>query len=142
MNKVGLENTDILLDELFQPVASETGDFQLVREKDCFLQDVRLEAATVESELPYEDEEDTEAYGFSMVEFTNQELDDFTRMEIEAIIKEKLGKREEIDEGSIHTEIGESGNGFQIKAAFKLNDARDEYNVDISTDEVEVVEDD
>lgn len=142
MNTVGLENTDIMLDELFQPVASDTGDFQLVHNKQCFYQDVKLEAATVESELPYEDEEDTEAYGFSMIEFANQEMDEFTRMEIETIIKEKLGKRQEIDDGSIHTEIAESGDGFRIRAAFRLNDARDEYNVDISTDEVEVVEDD
>lgn len=142
MELTGLESTDIKLDANGQPVAAQDSEFKTVSGISCWMQDIRNETLTQEGELFYEDDVDTDAYGFSMADFIQTEYDDFTEMEIRQRIKEKLQKREDVDEGTIRTEVDFDGRNYHGKVTFKINDLNEEYNLDIDTDKAEVVADD
>ena len=142
MELTGLESTDIKLDANGQPVAAQDSEFKTVSGISCWMQDIRNETLTQEGELFYEDDVDTDAYGFSMADFIQVEYDDFTEMEIRQRIKEKLQKREDVDEGTIRTEVVFDGKNYHGQVMFKINDLNEEYNLDIDTDKAEVVADD
>ena len=135
----GMESTDIKIGEDGQPETSSEGDFTLVSDVPCWLQDIRNEALTQEGELFYEEDAGAEAYGFSMHDFTQSERDGFTEMEIEQRIREKLRKREGVDEGTLRTEVSFDGRNYHIKASFKINGSNEECNLEMETDGVEVV---
>lgn len=141
MNIVGEDNTDIMLDEDGQPVADDNGDFRLVSGDECWHQDLRMEAQTEEGELFYEDEDGDEAYGFGMLDFVHAEDDDdgLTRMEILQRVSGKLAKREYLDQGkTIQNLCFHDGMVTDEVTVYKQN-SDDEYNIELSTDEVEVV---
>lgn len=142
MELVGLESTDIRLDGNGQPAAAQDGDFKTISGVPCWMQDIKNETLTQEGELFYEDDIDTDAYGFSMADFIQAEYDEFTEMEINQRIKEKLQKRGDVDEGTIQTEIGFDGKNYHCNVAFKINDSNEEYNLDLDTDKAEVIADD
>lgn len=98
MTIVGEDCTDIMLDENGQPVADENGEFKTVRGDECWEQDLRLETQTEEGELFYEDEDGDEAYGFGFLDFAHGEDDELTRMEIGQRVRDKLAKREYLDQ--------------------------------------------
>lgn len=141
MNIVGEDNTDIMLDKNGQPVPDANGDFQTVSGDECWYQDLRLEAQTEEGELFYEDKDGDEAYGFGMLDFVHAEDDDdgLTRMEIQQRVSGKLAKREYLDQGkTVQNLMFEDGMIIDDVTIAKQN-SNDEYNIELSTDEVEVV---
>lgn len=140
MNIVGLENTDIMLDEDGQPVADNNGDFKIVSGDECWQQDLRLEAQTEEGELFYEDKDGDEAYGFGMLDFVHAQEDDegLTEMEIKQRISGKLAKRQYLDQGKTVQKIKFENGLVTDEVSVSKQDSDDEYNIELSTDEVEV----
>ena len=139
MTIVGENNTDIMLDVNGQPVADSSGDFKTVTGDECWEQDLRLEAYTEPGELFYEDENGDEAYGFGMLDFSHAENDEFTQNEIEQRIKNKLAKRKYLDQRKIRQKISFENGVFKDYVSVAKQDSADEYNVELTTEEVEVV---
>lgn len=141
MNIVGEDNTDIMLDEYGQPVPDSNGDFATVSGDECWKQDIRLEAQTEEGELFYEDKDGDEAYGFGMLDFIHAEDDEdgLTRMEINQRVSGKLAKREYLDQGKTTQNISFNNGVITDEVTISKQDSNDEYNIELSTDEVEVV---
>lgn len=143
MELVGIEETDIYMDDRGQPVASENGDFKVAENIDCWMQDIRNEMLTAEGELFYEDQEDIEAYGYSLVDFLNIEYDEMDIEEIKQRIREKLGKRKDIDEDSILIAVVPDAAGdYHAAVRFQQLDESRKYDMDIDLSEIEVVSDD
>jgi len=138
MTIVGEENTDILVDQNGQPVVTDTGEVMLVKDLDCWLQDIYLEAVTEERELFYEDEQGKYCYGFGLLDFQHREYTDFTKIEIQQRIKNKLSKRSYIDERSITIKVQFDGEVYRIFVSFKCNDLSEDYNMTIQINKVEV----
>ena len=138
MTIVGERNTDILIDQNGQPVAADVTEVMLVHDLDCWLQDIHLEAMTEERELFYEDDQGKYCYGFGLLDFQHREYTDFTKTEIQQRIKNKLSKRSYIDERSINISVQFDGEVYHIFVRFKCNDRREEYNMTIQINEVEV----
>lgn len=140
MDMVGLEETDIFLDENGQPKI-DGGDLKLVTGEACWAQDIKNEMLTTEGELFYEDQESTEAYGYSLVDFLHMEFDEMTEEELTQRIREKLSKRADIDEESIDIDVDLS-NGCNIKVKFRAKDSQEELYAEVDLTEIEVVPDD
>jgi hypothetical protein len=138
MTIVGVNNTDIRLDENGQPVPGRDGDFDTVSGDECWEQDLRLEAGTDEGELFYEDEDGDEAYGFGLTDFTHAENDEFTETEILQRIRGKLAKRTYLDPKKTSQELTYSDGVYSDSITVSKNDSSDEYNIELSTEEVEV----
>lgn len=138
MTIVGEDNTDIKLDANGQPVPDKNGDFATVSGNECWEQDLRLEAATEESELFFEDEDGDEAYGFGMSDFIHAENDEFTQTEIMQRVRGKLAKRTYLDLAKTTQEVRYSRGIYYDSVSVSKNDSNDEYNIELSTEEVEV----
>lgn len=138
MTIVGENNTDIRLDADGQPVPDKNGDFATVSGDECWEQDLRLEAATGEGELFYEDGDGDESYGFGMTDFVHAENDEFTQTEIMQRVRGKLAKRTYLDMAKTRQEITYSGGIYYARVSVSKNDSNDEYNMELSTEEVEV----
>lgn len=138
MTIVGEDNTDIKLDVNGQPVPDKNGDFATVSGDECWEQDLRLEAATEEGELFYEDEDGDEAYGFGMLDFVHAENDEFTQTEIIQRVRGKLAKRTYLDLAKTTQEVTYSNGIYYDSVTISKNDSNDEYNIELSTEEVEV----
>ena len=138
MTIVGEDCTDILLDVNGQPVADENRDFKTVSGDECWEQDLRLEAQTEEGELFYEDEDGDEAYGFGFLDFAHAEDDDLTRMEISQRVRDKLAKRQYLDQRKTTQDISFENGVFIDNISVAKQDSNEEYNIELSTNEVEV----
>ena len=136
---VGENDTDIRLDENGQPVPGKSGDFDVVDGDECWEQDLRNEAATEERELFYEDEDGDEAYGFGMTDFMHAEDDEFTRTEIIQRVSGKLSKRTYLDTAKTVQDISFENGIYTDRVSVSKNNSRDEYNIELSTTDVEVV---
>lgn len=137
MRLTGTEDTDLMLDANGQPVVDASGTPQIVRDRECWIQDIRCEMLTEEGELFYEDEEGKEAYGYGLFEFVNAE-DDIAG-ELQARIIEKLSKRTYIDESSIAVEVDmKSSKRTNITVSFSQQDSRDVSSIEIDVDGSEV----
>ncbi len=140
MQLADMESADIKLDKHGQPVVDNEGDFEFVSGVKCFLQDLRNEILTEQAELFYEDEDEIDSYGFGLLEFMKAAYSEFLELEIEQRIKEKLKKREGIDPESIQTELFLNGEGLvKIKIHFRIQETNEEYDVEISENQVEVI---
>lgn len=138
MTIVGEDNTDIKLDANGQPVPDKNGDFATVSGDECWEQDLRLEAHTEEGELFYEDEDGDEAYGFGMLDFVHAENDEFTQTEIMQRVRGKLAKRTYLDLAKTTQEVTFREGIYYDSVSISKNDSNDEYNMELSTEEVEV----
>lgn len=138
MTIVGEDNTDIKLDANGQPVPDKNGDFATVSGDECWEQDLRLEAHTEEGELFYEDEDGDEAYGFGLLDFVHAENDEFTQTEIMQRVREKLAKRTYLDLAKTTQEVTFRDGIYYDSVSISKNDSNDEYNMELSTEEVEV----
>lgn len=138
MTIVGEDNTDIKLDENGQPVPDKNGDFATVSGDECWEQDLRLEAHTEEGELFYEDEDGDEAYGFGLLDFAHAENDEFTQTEIIQRVRGKLAKRTYLDLAKTTQEVTYRDGIYYDSVSISKNDLGDEYNMELSTEEVEV----
>lgn len=132
-------STDIMLDEIGQPVRSQSGDFDTVSGDGCWEQDLLLESQTEEGELFYEDETGTDRYGYGLTDFLHAENSDFTRMEIAARIKKKIDKREFIDPRKTKQDITVSDGGIRNKITISKQNSTEEYNIELIQDKVEVL---
>lgn len=139
MQMIGENDTDMLLDEMGQPVSNGSGDAALVSDNSCWLQDLKNEALTEEGELFYEDESGNGRYGWGLLDFLQGEVDEFFLLEIQQRIRSKMTKRSYIDAASIKIYIDYSGHQYHIRITFKRNDSSTEYNIDIQSDGVEVI---
>lgn len=138
MTIVGEDNTDIKLDANGQPVPDKNGDFATVSGDECWEQDLRLEAHTEEGELFYEDEDGDEAYGFGLLDFVHAENDEFTKTEIMQRVRGKLAKRTYLDLAKTTQEVTFCDGIYYDSVSISKNDSNDEYNMELSTEEVEV----
>lgn len=138
MTIVGEDNTDIKLDSSGQPVPDKNGDFAIVSGDGCWEQDLLLEAATEEGELFYEDMSGDEAYGFGMLDFAHVENDEFTQDEIIQRVRGKLSKRTYLDMAKTTQKVTFLDGIYYANVSVAKNDSNDEYNVELSTEEVEV----
>ena len=138
MTIVGEDNTDIKLDANGQPVPDKNGDFATVSGDECWEQDLRLEAHTEEGELFYEDEDGDEAYGFGLLDFVHAENDEFTQTEIMQRVRGKLAKRTYLDLAKTTQEVTFRDGIYYDSVSISKNDSNDEYNMELSTEEVEV----
>jgi len=138
MTIVGEDNTDIKLDANGQPVPDKNGDFATVSGDECWEQDLRLEAHTEEGELFYEDEDGAEAYGFGLLDFVHAENDEFTQTEIMQRVRGKLAKRTYLDLAKTTQEVTFRDGIYYDSVSISKNDSNDEYNMELSTEEVEV----
>lgn len=130
--------TDIKLDGNGQPVPDVKGDFATVSDDECWQQDLRLEAATEEGELFYEDEDGDEAYGFGLRDFIHAENDEFTMAEIRQRVRGKIAKRTYLDPAKLEQELTYKDGVYYDNVSVAKNDSSDEYNMELSTEEVEV----
>ena len=138
MTIVGEDNTDIKLDANGQPVPDKNGDFATVSGDECWEQDLRLEAHTEEGELFYEDEDGDEAYGFGLLDFVHAENDEFTQTEIMQRVRGKLAKRTYLDLAKTTQEVTFRDGIYYDSVSISKNDSNDEYNMELSPEEVEV----
>lgn len=140
MQIVGIDDEDIRLDGDGQPVFNGDGDFDTVTGDACWRQDLKNESITDESELFYEDEEDNEAYGFGMMDFIQDEADDFLKTEVEQRLRAKLEKREYIDGSSVEIEVAAGRGSVKADVTFRRQDDETIYSLHIDTteDRVEV----
>jgi len=138
MTIVGEDNTDIKLDANGQPVPDKNGDFATVSGDECWEQDLRLEAHTEEGELFYEDEDGDEAYGFGLLDFVHAENDEFTQTEIMQRVRGKLAKRTYLDLAKTTQEVTFRDGIYYDSVSISKNDSNDEYNMELSTEEVGV----
>lgn len=138
MTIVGEDNTDIKLDANGQPVPDKNGDFATVSGDECWEQDLGLEAHTEEGELFYEDEDGDEAYGFGLLDFVHAENDEFTQTEIMQRVRGKLAKRTYLDLAKTTQEVTFRDGIYYDSVSISKNHSNDEYNMELSTEEVEV----
>lgn len=138
MSIAGLNDTDIKVDQHGQPVADKNGDFATVSGDDCWKQDLMLEAHTDEGELFYEDAYGAEAYGFGLPDFAHMENDEFAQTELSQRIRGKISKRTYLDPAKTTQNILFADGVYQNRITVSKNNESDTYNMDISTDEVEV----
>lgn len=138
MTIVGEDNTDIKLDANGQPVPDKSGDFATVSGDECWKQDLRLEAHTEEGELFYEDEDGDETYGFGLLDFVHAENDGFTQTEIMQRVRGKIAKRTYLDLAKTTQEVTFRDGIYYDSVSVSKNDSNDEYNIELSTEEVEV----
>ncbi|MFR0755798.1 MAG: hypothetical protein ACLSHV_03980 [Hominisplanchenecus sp.] len=98
---------------------------------------------TAEGELFYEDQDDTESYGYSLVDFIHRQFDDDDdeMAEIRERFQDKIGRREDIDDGSITINVEETEEKCNITVQFSKMDELQNYEMDIDLNEVEVVTD-
>lgn len=99
---------------------------------------MRLEAHTEEGELFYEDEDGDEAYGFGLLDFVHAENDEFTQTEIMRCVRGKLAKRTYLDLAKTTQEVTFRDGIYYDSVSISKNDSNDEYNMELSTEEVEV----
>lgn len=138
MNIVGLDDTDIMLDADGQPVVDLDGDLATVCGDACWKQDLLLEAHTDQGELFYEDVYGTESYGFGLTDFVHMENDEFAQTELRQRIRDKLAKRTYLDPAKTAQEISFENGVYKNRITIAKNNESDAYNIDISTEEVEV----
>lgn len=139
MRLTGTDDTDIALDDYGQPIVASDGNCALVSGTECWVQDTYLEMLTEEGELLHEDEEGRWAYGFGFQTMLNGDIVQ-ERVEIPARVREKLSKREYIDQDSIKTELTDIDRrgGRKLRVSFKGIDETAEINKDLRIDGVEV----
>lgn len=138
MSIVGLDDVDIMVDQYGQPAADKNGDFATISGDDCWKQDLMLEAYTDEGELFYEDAYGAEAYGFGLPDFAHMENDEFAQTELSQRIRGKLAKRTYLDPAKTTQNILFENGVYKNRITVSKNNGSDSYNMDISTDDVEV----
>ena len=133
----GINDTDIRLSEDWQLTSSSTGDVPLCSARDCFLQDIRLEAVTTPGEIFY-----NPSWGWGLKEYLHREYDELTRLEISQRIQSKLSQRPEVDSSTIEIQMGLTGDRLMMDLYFRLVEETEQEHLQVSLDRVgvEVIE--
>lgn len=127
---------DIKLNEDWQLTSHTNGDILTISDKECLLQDIRLEAVTSEGDLFY----DT-SYGFGLMEFMHQPHGELLKIEIQQRLKQKLRRRTEIDISSIKTTVNFMDDSIEVYIEFRLlgDDETLTLNLSVSPVRIEVI---
>lgn len=129
-----LNEVDLMLDERGQPIPLASGAEALVAGIDSFLQDIRLEAVTMEGECFFDSE-----YGWSLLDFLHREYNELEELRIKNRVIEKLKNRNEINQHSILVEVSSNIDGIiRIHMEFKIKNDEVSYQIDLSIDGAEV----
>lgn len=133
----GINDTDIRMSEDWQLTSSSTGDVPLCSARDCFLQDIRLEAVTTPGEIFY-----NPSWGWGLREYLHREYDELTRLEISQRIQSKLSQRPEVDSSTIEIQMGLTGDQLMMDIYFRLVEETEQEHLQVSLDRVgvEVIE--
>ena len=128
-----ITESDLMMDDNGQPVVSAAGENLMVSGIDCFLQDVRNEAVTMEGECFWDAD-----YGWSMLDFIQQERDELLQTRISNRVKQKLSRRSEINQQSITVVVAFLDDDVTaVKVAFKIKNSDVSYEIDLNVDGVE-----
>ena len=128
-----ITESDLMMDDDGQPVVSAAGENLMVSGIDCFLQDVRNEAVTMEGECFWDAD-----YGWSMLDFIQQERDELLQTRISNRVKQKLSRRSEINQQSITVVVSFLDDDVTaVKVAFKIKNSDVSYEIDLNVDGVE-----
>lgn len=128
-----ITESDLMMDDNGQPVISAAGESLMVSGIDCFLQDVRNEAVTMEGECFWDAD-----YGWSMLDFIQQERDELLQTRISNRVKQKLSRRSEINQQSITVAVSFLDDDVTaVKVAFKIKNSDVSYEIDLNVDGVE-----
>lgn len=128
-----ITESDLMMDDNGQPVVSAAGENLMVSGIDCFLQDVRNEAVTLEGECFWDAD-----YGWSMLDFIQQERDELLQTKISNRVKQKLSRRSEINQQSITVAVSFLDDDVTaVKVAFKIKNSDVSYEIDLNVDGVE-----
>lgn len=129
-----LTETDLMLDDTGQPVLLASGEEALAGGLDCFLQDIRLEALTMEGECFFDSD-----YGWSLLDFCHREIGELEELQIKNRVTEKLRKRDEINPHSIGVGVSRMGDDIvNIHVGFKIANEDVSYQMDLELDGAEV----
>ena len=74
-----------------------------------------------------------------MLDFGQEEFDEFTKLEIQQRIRSKMSKRSYIDAASINIDVSFEGHSYKARVTFKRNDSSTVYGISIESDGVEVI---
>ena len=129
----GLHDTDIRLSEDWQLTASSTGDVPLCSARDCFLQDIRLEAVTTPGEVFY-----NPSWGWGLQEYLHREYDSMAQLEISQRIQSKLSERPEVDSPTIEVQMEFTGDRIRIDIYFRFVEESGQEPLQVSIDRVRV----
>ena len=128
-----ITESDLMMDDNGQLVVSAAGENLMVSGIDCFLQDVRNEAVTMEGECFWDAD-----YGWSMLDFIQQERDELLQTRISNRVKQKLSRRSEINQQSITVVVSFLDDDVTaVKVAFKIKNSDVSYEIDLNVDGVE-----
>lgn len=128
-----ITESDLMMDDNGQPVISAAGESLMVSGIDCFLQDVRNEAVTMEGECFWDAD-----YGWSMLDFIQQERDELLQTRISNRVKQKLSRRSEINQQSITVAVSFLDDDVTaVSVAFKIKNSDVSYEIDLNVDGVE-----
>lgn len=128
-----ITESDLMMDDNGQPVVSAAGESLMVSGIDCFLQDVRNEAVTMEGECFWDAD-----YGWSMLDFIQQERNELLQTRISNRVKQKLSRRSEINQQSITVMVSFLDDDVTaVKVAFKIKNSDVSYEIDLNVDGVE-----
>ena len=128
-----ITESDLMMDDNGQPVISAAGESLMVSGIDCFLQNVRNEAVTMEGECFWDAD-----YGWSMLDFIQQERDELLQTRISNRVKQKLSRRSEINQQSITVVVSFLDDDVTaVKVAFKIKNSDVSYEIDLNVDGVE-----
>lgn len=123
---------DIKMNDEWQLTPAANGDAPVTGETEGLLQTIKIEAMTQEGELFYDAD-----FGWSLMDFIQAQDTELTRIEIEARIRQKLEKYEEIVADSITILQKWSPDALTVSVRFLLTDGTGQGIV-VSLDRVEV----
>lgn len=129
-------STDLRLDDAFQLTAQSNGDAELIAGDDCFMQTLRVEAASAEGDLWYDPD-----WGWSLLTFSGRAQDELTALELEQQVRVKLQAHAEIDVESITVTPVWDGDSITVGVQFRLlnEETLRRLNVPIGRTEIEVI---
>lgn len=127
----GLNDTDIRLSEPWRLTAATTGDAPVLTGIECFMQDLKFEAVTQPGELFYDS-----AWGWGLSEFINAENDSLTQLEIIQRIKDKIGKRPEVDSTTIKVDLSFQKDLLLISVSFNFTESSIQQSLQIELNRV------
>lgn len=131
-------SVDMRIDNDFQPVPAANGDTALITGlDDCFLQTLKVEAASSENDLWYDPE-----WGWSLLDFAQAQQTELMQMEIEQRVRQKLEAHEEISVDSIKVSASWKDDQIAVAVAFRLLSSEELYqlSVNIGLTEIEVID--
>lgn len=126
--------TDIRMDGQWQLTQAADGDAPTVTGTEALLQEIRLEAVTQEGELFHD-----VSFGWSLLDFIQQEENSLLRSEIENRITNKLLRYTEIEAGSVSVICQFIRDKLVIAVSFKLAGEAGLSGLTVSLDRTEVV---